>query len=363
MIGDFKPVLPALRPARRLWAWVVLAAALGPVALAAATEAAPRPPEFRRLPPLLAIREAAAKARLPITGLAANPDRADAQPGDSVTVLVSLTKRDTLRQWLTRLELEQPRAGGPLRSYAAADFYTSTGHHFRFAGGTAGLRIAMLGPLEESDAGRKAATAPEVKRVRVQVGMDFLALGMDRAPAMALRVAAERARNPALPHGNLGIRGQPFSKVEVDRDAPAAAAAGVTEADERSIIGSVMALQEFFQLASRTPGLDDVLRSVLDLPWWSIIRNGGKIDLNVESLPFQRELVAADWGLPATEKAYAAPFLIRINGKPALVFQLALAAPKPPLTVSAGIVGLAACAPDGDGPVLTFQVVSSEAGK
>lgn len=363
MNGNFKPVLPASRPIRCLRSWAGLALMLGVLGGAAAGENPPRPPEFRRLPPLLAIREAGAKARLPITGLAPTPDRAEARPGDSVTVLVSLTKRDTIKQWLIRLELEQPGAGGPLRSYAAADFYTSTGHHFRFSGGTAGLRIAMIGPLQEDDAGRKAATAPEVKRVRVQVGMDFLALGMDRAPAMALRVAAERARNPALPHGNLGIRSQPFPPEVVAQDGPVAAAAGVTEADERSIIGSVMALQEFFQLASRTPGLDDVLRSVLDLPWWSIIRNGGKIDLNIESLPHQGELVGAEWGLAPAEKVYAAPFLLRINGKPALVFQLALAAPKPPLTVSAGIVGLAACAPDGDGPVLTFQVVSSEAGK
>ncbi|MBS0662110.1 MAG: hypothetical protein JSR48_02520 [Verrucomicrobia bacterium] len=363
MTGDFKHVLPAFPSIRELRTWIAAAAAIGALTAAAADESPPRPPEFRRLPPLLAIREAGTKAHLPVTGLAAAVDRPDARPGDSVTVLVSLTKRDTLKQWLIRLELEQPGAGGPLRSYAAADFYTSTGHHFRFSGGTAGLRIAMIGPLEESDAGRPAATSPAVKRVRVQVGMDFLALGLDRAPAMTLRVAAERARNPQLPHGNLGIRGQPFPPDVVARDGPVAAAAGVTEADERSIIGSVMALQEFFQLASRTPGLDDVLRSVLDLPWWSIIRNGGKIDLNIESLPFQRELVAADWGLPAAEKAYAAPFLLRINGRPALVFQLALAAPKPPLTVSAGIVGLAACAPDGDGPVLTFQVVSSEAGK
>jgi len=56
------------------------------------------------------------------------------------------------------------------------------------------------------------------------------------------------------------------------------------------------------------------------------------------------------------------PYLLRLNGEPALLFQLAVTAPRPPLLVSAGIVGLAAGRPDGRGPVLTLQVVRESPG-
>lgn len=368
MPGDFKHVLAPVpsgwsrRPSR--WRIGVVGLILVSLARAATEEQPPRPPpEFRRLAPLPAIREAAAVAGLAWSGLAAPQARTGMQPGDSVTVLVSLTKGAELKQWLIRLAMEQPTAGGPLRGHAAARFFTSTGHQFRFSGGTAGIQITMIGPLGASDAGRRAATAPDVKRQRVQVSADFLALGLERTPAVALRVRALRAARPDLRRGNLSIGNQPFPPDVVARDAPRAAEAGITEADERSIIGSVLALQEFFQLTSHTPGLQDVLRSVLDIPWWSILRAGGNVDLNLRGLPFERELNAVEWGLPTTEKAYASPFLLLINGQPALRFQLALVAPKPPLVVSAGIVGLAAVGPDGTGPVLTFQVVSSQASR
>jgi len=56
----------------------------------------------------------------------------------------------------------------------------------------------------------------------------------------------------------------------------------------------------------RTPGLQDVLKSVLDLPWWSIVTSGGKMPaIDFDGLNFTKELAAEAWGLPATEKIYA----------------------------------------------------------
>jgi len=366
MPGDFKHDLPraAGLPGRRLRAavvgWLALALASG---LFGAKDAVPPLPEFRRLEALPAIREAGAAARMAGAGWPAPVARDRLEPGDGVTVLVSLTKGTTLQQWLIDLAIATPRAGDPLRKPNAARLYTSTGHDFRFDGGNATIEITMVGPLRAGDAGGKAAKAPEIKRQRVNVSVDYLALGLERVPAKMIEIKARRQREPNLPHGDLSVRGQPFPADVVARDGKSAAALGISSDDERSIIGSVLALQEFLQLASRTPGLQDVVMSVLDVPWWSIIRSGGRLNFDLEGLPLERELDAAAWGLPATTKAYASPFRLHINGQAALVFQLALVAPRPPLTVSAGIIGLAAVAPDGKGPVLTFQVIGGRMGE
>ena len=103
--------------------------------------------------------------------------------------------------------------------------------------------------------------------------------------------------------------------------------------------------------------------SVLEVPWWSILRSGGKaprIEIDMEAtLSSVRQLDAAGWGLGASAKVYAYPFQLDLNGKPALLCQLAVVPPQPPLLVSAGIIGLAAGRPDGKGPVLTLQVIAS----
>jgi hypothetical protein len=56
---------------------------------------------------------------------------------------------------------------------------------------------------------------------------------------------------------------------------------------------------------------------------------------------------------------YAFPFALQLSKKPALVCQLAVVAPAPPLLTSAGIVGLAAQRPDGKGPHLMIQLLAA----
>ncbi|MEO6874144.1 MAG: hypothetical protein ABI222_04925 [Opitutaceae bacterium] len=310
-----------------------------------------------------AIQQASQAAGLLLAGLAQPEARQTMRPGDSVTILVSLTKGEKLKQWLIVFSMEEPRETEKRRGRDSAHVYTSTGHEFRFDGGRAGIRIAMIGPLSASDAGRQAAKAPAIIRQRVLVDADYLALGMEQVPATMMEMRARKAANPSLPQGSMDFGPTPYPPGPAAANAKVAEAVGITAASERAFIGSVLALQEFLQLASRTPGLKDVFMSVLDVPWWSIVASAGNMKFDIQGMPFQRQLDSGSWGLPADEPVYAAPYLLGINGKPALLFQLAMTAPKAPLTVSAGIVGLAAGAPDGKGPVLTMQVIGSRAGE
>lgn len=314
-------------------------------------------PDFRFINPVKGIQAAAREGGLKLEGMDPAPAREAMNPGDSVSVLVSWSNGPERKQWLFVLTMEEPTAKEKMRPHDRARMYASSGHEFRFDGGRAGIRMAMVGPVTPTTT---AGSGIAIRHQRILVDSDFLALGLERAPAMWLRARARKAADPSLPDGGLGISFTPYPAAPAPLIAAKLAAVGITEADERAFAGSVLALREFFFTASRTPGLDEVLKSVLDVPWWAIVLRGGHLDLNLQTLPFDQELNAHDWGI-ADEKVFASSYVLTINKKPALLFQLALTAPKPPLTVCAGIIGFAAVAPDGKGPLLTFQVVASQA--
>jgi hypothetical protein len=52
---------------------------------------------------------------------------------------------------------------------------------------------------------------------------------------------------------------------------------------------------------------------------------------------------------------------LKINGELSLVTQLAVLAPRPPYQTSAGAVALVASRPNGKGPVLTLELISTRA--
>jgi hypothetical protein len=367
MPGDFKHDLTRapwrmMRFAGR-WRLAVLGLALAGAARADEAPAVRPPPEFRQIAPLPGIREAARAGWVQLDGLAAPASREKVLPGDAVTFLVSLSRGEEVRQWMIELQAEVPTAEEDGKRPKSIHVFSTTDHEFRLEGGRAAILIRLIGPLGPADAGRKAATEPDIRRQRVLVSADYLGLGLDRVPATFLRVRALRAANPALPRGGISFNEQRFPAEVIEAGKKSAATIGLTLDDERALFGSFLALQEFLQLVSRTPGLQEILMSVLDIPWWSIIRSGGQLNLNLETLPLERELDPRPWGLPATVKVYAWPLRLMIDGKPALLFQLAVVASKPPFSVSAGIIGLAAGSPDGKGPVLTFQAVASHVAK
>lgn len=362
------PDLPTKRPlshARgRGWRGLALGILLSATAWAG-DKPAPKPPEFRQVAPLASVREAANAAHFSLKGLAPAAAREKLKAGDAVTTLVTWTEGKKLKQWIIELEAAELTEGEKKRGEDSIRFYTSSGHEFTLGGGQAALKVRMIGPLEQGDAGKRKATAPAIEQRRILVSADFLGLGLEQRPVIALRRKAVREANPKAKDVDGSIRNrQPFSAAEIAATQKQMAEADpglvLNEAEERAFIGSTMAMSEFFRTARRTPGLKDVLQSVLEIPWWSI-GTSGEMNLNLKALPLERELSAASWGLPEGQKVYAFPCRLDINGKPVLIFQLAVTSPQPPLTASAGAVGFAAGAADGTGPVLTFQVVSTRA--
>lgn len=314
-----------------------------------AAETPPRPPpEFRQVPPLASLRAAADAAKIPLDPIGAPLDRTTLVQGDVVTALVSLTDGAQLQQWLVALEVVEATAKEKQDKNPPMVFHRSSGHVLRFDSERAALAIRTFGPLAGDKAGGKP---PAVKQSRAVVDADFLMLGLHRAPAMSERMRKARDAVPGRPHGEVQIGPQPYPPEVVAQARKNREIDGVTEADERGLIGSFLAVVQFFQIASRTPGLQDVVMSVIDIPWWSIIRRGGKMPgVNFDILPDQRAIDETPWGLPKGSGMWAFPFGLRLNGEPALLCQLAVVEPRPPLLPAAGIVGLAAGRPDGKGP-------------
>lgn len=347
----------------RVVIWAIAVAVAGTLTGARGAEAQEKLPEFRQVPPLAGVREAAKAAGFQLEGFAPARRGEKLLPGDTATLLVTLTEGKNLKQWVIELESDSATPAEAKEAPESKQFYTSTGDSFTLGGGRAALNLRVTGPFSQKDGGMAKSTAPVVQKRRVLVSPDFLGLGLDRLPAFMLRKDGARKANPGAESAEFSIAQKPYPPEVI------AAAKGKLErtdkalrtslADEVGFVGSLLAMQEFMMAANSTPGLQEVLRSVLNIPWWSIIGSGGQVNLSFTTLPQAKELPAAPWGVRGPDKIYALPMKLDINGKPGVFFQLAVTRPRPPLTVSAGALGFAAAQAGGKGPVLTFQVVST----
>lgn len=349
----FKPVLPGQ---------LVTMAMVG-LALAAVGWSAPKQANLtlRRIPPSPAIQAAAVAAKMNLGELAAPLPRGALVPGDQVTALLTLTDGKKAKQWVIELTADELTEAERNRPHQSVTLFTTTGHEFKYGGGRAALKIRILGPLDAVDAGRKNGEASAMQQRRITVSADYLALGLDQVAAANARLAALQKENPKLKPVGYTVSSMPYSAEKLAKEKAKVKAGMIesTEAEERATGGAVLALQEFFTTAQRTPGLQEVLMSVLDVPWWAILRRGGKLEIDFNNMPLVLPLSAEDWGLREEEKVNGVVYILGLNSKPTLLVLMAVTAPRPPLMAGAGIVGFAACAPNGKGPVLTMEIVSS----
>lgn len=328
--------------------------------------AKPFVPEFEFPGPLPAVAAAAAQNALALERIEPVAESASGlKPGDQVTALVSLLKGKDLTQWvievscveLTAAEKQKP----PLRTWT---LYTNTGTEVFLGGTRAALTVRVLGPFartsRESDSGKNAVE----QKTRVVVNADFLSLGLDRACEAVMAVNAAKQRDPALESLNWSVRPKPFAATEIAPLAKVALSLGLTPERERAVAGANPALLEFFHIIRQTPGLQDILKSVIDVPWWTVIKKAGEVPVGLMPQFRYAEQLTTGLPLPVGQSGggFTVPFLLSIGGKPALVGKLAVVNPQRPLLACAGILGLAACAPNGEGPRVMLQVVSARLG-
>lgn len=300
---------------------------------------APRPLDLPALiPPQPDLVAYAAAHDLPLTGIDQTPRGTTGVPGDSVTALITLREGRTAKQWLVRLELALPTDKERKTNPVSESEMTVNGHKYHFSGGDPlALDIRIAGPFI---AGKKPPT--EEKKTRTLVPPNFLALGLDEA----CRVLTAVMHSPEKSSGT-----SPPS---------APASPPVISPREEQIVGGMFpALVTFFNAAQTTPGIHDIMWTVLDLPSaWSILKRGGKIEPDFTFGDNLSAVAPAAWAMPDRPLFYL-DLDLTLNEQPALQASFVVTSPAPPLLNTAGIVGLVAQSPTKKDKRMDLQVVAA----
>lgn len=192
----------------------------------------------------------------------------------------------------------------------------------------------------------------------------FLGERMVEAAAFMFRAGRARKDGRLRPDEWLSLTPRPPRRADPEFRARFAAEAGLTDESERAVAASVPMLAEFSRVIAETPGLREVLFTVVEKPSiWSIVSRFGRID---SSFQFHSGDVVPSMGPPTgfagIGRSYVVPFTFSINNRAALACTTLVAEPLPPLRMCGGIVALVAESPVRPGARLIVRVIASRAG-
>jgi len=243
------------------------------------------------------------------------------RPGDSATVLVTFFQKKKQTQWLLYLEAATPDPAKATNKSVTFTVGSAFGPPMKFKSRPYPVKLRMFGPFVAAGSTKQ----PKWKETVAQfsVNEDFLALGMDQAAALLHRWS--QATN--------------FDKAMTSK----ALKAMNPTAEEQRALGAVFpALISYFEIVQHTEGLEDLLKKLIELPSiWSIIKHRGvQMYIGFDGVPSPAN--PADWNLGPSAPAYYFPWLVRLNGEPALNVTLVTASPRPPLLICGGVTDLLA---------------------
>ena len=279
------------------------------------------PSKLTPIPACAAVVAAAKEHQIALEGMASSVRTNALRPGDAASVLITFVEKKKQTQWLLEVEATTP---DPKTSAAKTNKFTvhsSFGPPMKFESKPAPVKLLMLGPYGAG--GWKKPPKSEVAKAEVSLNEDFLALGMDQAAAAVLRWS----------------RTVDFSK---SVSSNALAVANPTLAEQRAVCGTFPALMSYFEIVQHTEGLKGLLYKLVDMPsLWSMLKHRGiAVDFSFGKGLAPAPADPADWSLPASASTYYFPWLVRLNGQPALKVTLVTTSPRPPLLICGGVVGV-----------------------
>jgi hypothetical protein len=274
-------------------------------------------------------------------------------------MLVQSIDGKSLRQWAVVLIINPRGPEEEKFTSSAQTLYLSTGSKIDFSATfREGMAIHVLGPFSQAKGSASAKDTWSGALINTQ----FLGLGLDAIPAFISRTQLMAAHDPSFKGKRFSIQtgSAAFPPEQIASNRAAMESYAVTAAEERSFAGGPPALMDFFNIASLTPGVRDILFEAVNIPWLKLAAHGGQFQVNFDFMaPFEK-LSASDWGLPPETQVYSMGLRISLFEKPALVCRLALTNPRVPLLNCAGIVGFAAMRPNGKGPHLMIRVMAAK---
>lgn len=310
------------------------------------------PPELHASAVLPEAVRAAEAVHVPVEGIQLGAPGSGLQINDEVTLVATVVDEGRTRQWVILLKAQNITAEEKAKYHAAPfTLYSSIGGRSEFpASELGGLAIRILGPYSPGNGNRGAKDVWSGTLINPQ----FLSIGLAGASTLIQRLAR------GSQSGSYAINSVPFSPEKIAEGRKATAGLQITPDEERAFAGLMPAMMSFFQIASQTTGLRDIVFEMIDVSWMSLLRHGGKIeDVNFELMPPFAGLESANWGLPSTVRVNTLGMRLDLFKKPALLCRFAVISPLGPMVNCAGIIGFTACRPTGKGPRLILNVVAS----
>jgi hypothetical protein len=285
---------------------------------------------------------AAAKAhRIALEGVTSSVRTNALRPGDAASVLITFVQKKKQTQWLLEVEATVPDPRKPVAKTNTFTVSSSFGPPMKFESRPVPAKLQMHGPF--AVAGWKKPPGAEVARARFSMNEDFLALGMDQAAAAMFRWS----------------KTVDFSKAVTSKEL---LAVKPTPAEQRAVCGTFPALISYFEIVRHTEGLQGLLYKLVDMPSiWSMIKHRG-VDVNFTFGNGIAPSVAdpTDWNLPVSAPAYYFPWLVLLNGQPALKITLVTTRPRPPLLICGGVVGVLLERIGDDETFMTMRLIRAE---
>jgi len=345
--------------------WIAAACALaiawaGAVPVRAAEEDDGWPP-IHEYQPAEALAARAAEAGVPFWGITLADSSGPPHADDRVVLFVVFDERVAQTQWLVQLT-------GPLRTASTTGegrareivLYGMDGRAIRFAHCRETYGILSIGPHRSGD----SADRVSVRGLEVGMNAAFLDERFDRAAGFMLRTGRARRDGTLRPEEWFTVLPHPPVPPDAAARERFVVAAGLTDEDERAIAATVPSLNEFARVIARTPGLREVLFSVVEKPsLWSLLANLGRIETDFrfrsgEVVPSSEPPL----GFAGVGRCYVVPFTFSINGKAALECTMLVTEPRPPLRLCGGIVAIVAEVPGRSDVRLIVRVLAARPG-
>jgi hypothetical protein len=205
------------------------------------------------------------------------------------------------------------------------------------------VKLRLLGPF--AVAGFDQPPKPKETVAQFSLNEGFLGLGLDQAAALLYRWSQ-----------STNFDGAVTSK--------ALLAMNPTPDEQRAMCATFPALLSYFSIAQNKEGLQDLLTKLVKPPsLWSVIRHRGvEANFSFGNHVLPSPAVATDWGLPAGTSAYQFPWLLRLNGQPALKITLVVTRPQPPLLICGGVVGVLAERMGDEETYMVMRILSAQRG-
>jgi hypothetical protein len=315
--------------------------------------------------PLPGVAKFAVANDIPLEGIDLAAPSRESRPGDRVMLLATLFKGEERRQWLVELQTQElSEAERQKKPPKEVVIYTITGETLRYPTSWSAVSIRISGPYGDTHEDLQ----PLDRHSRTLVPAAFLSLGFDRWCSLILKLFPNLAGNPASAAGRiepgqvLSWSGKPYKEEQIVEARRLAEQLGITREDQRLVAGASPALTTFLHIAAKTPGSQEILLQVLEIPsMWSFVRQGG-LDIRIKLQGSAMSVLRQNrWNLPMP--VYRLPLTLRINGEDALDCTLAVTEPRPPLLACAGILGVSATSPGKKENRVVIRVVATRPAK